>query len=67
MATRNINDTSANSAASDYNTANHVGIPADSNEQATEIVAPAGRLVTREGGSDLGYQDAQGFGGRELL
>jgi hypothetical protein len=67
MSTQKIQDTSSTGAAADYDTADHFGVEADSNCQSAATVGEQDRFVTREGGSDAGYQAAQGAGGRELL
>jgi len=59
-------DTSANSAAADYDPARHSYVDSDSNCQSTDIVAPAGHLVQRLGGAD-NQTDTGMSGGRELI
>jgi hypothetical protein len=64
---KQVQDTSANNAAADYDPSKFSQVDPDSNFQSTVTVGAEDRLVVREGGSDLGFQDAMGFGGRELL
>jgi hypothetical protein len=66
MATKRIQDTSSTDASADYDTGKYSGIDPDSNRQATEVVAPAGKLVQLLGGAD-DQTDTGQSGGRELL
>lgn len=63
---KQIQDTSANNAAADYNPSKFCGVDADSNYQSTVTIGE-GHIVTKSGGSDLSYQESAGAGGAELL
>lgn len=67
---KQVQDTSGCNDIAAYQPDRFTVVPSDSNLQSTGTVGgPEAdhRFVTREGGSDVGYQDALGFGGRELL
>lgn len=66
MGTTRIQDTSSTGAAADYQTADHVSLGSNDETGYGTGIAGEDHLVVREGGSDLAYQEGQGFGGRAL-
>lgn len=64
------NTASANVDLNAYDKRKYCEVPDDSNLQSTGVAGGADAdhsIVTREGGSDAGYQAGYGAGGRELL